>query len=170
MAVLKWFRQLVAFLVLAVCASAAGADSANEYQVKAAFLYNFLKFVEFPDAGDGPWILGIVGRNPFGDQLEETVRGKLVNGRPIAIRHFAHITDVEKCHVLFIPRAEFAKAATVARPGTLIVGESPGFLEAGGTINFYLEGNRVRFEIRAEAAHANGLHIGAQLLKLGSRQ
>jgi hypothetical protein len=145
----------------------ASGDTAPEYQVKAAFLYNFLKFVEWPeDKGSSAWVLGIVGRDPFGNQLEETVRGKQVNGRPIVVRHFARMAEVQACHIVFIPSAEFGRAGARSQPGVLLVGESPGFLDAGGAINFYLEDNRVRFGI--QASNAVGVRISAQLLKLGS--
>jgi hypothetical protein len=142
-----------------------------EYRVKAAFLFNFLKFIEWPAAtGDSPWVIGILGGDPFGGALEETVRGKLVNGRAIQVRRYAKSADVKECNILFIDHAEYERLGTPSQQGLLTVGEASGFLQSGGIVNFYLEDNRVHFEIRAAAAHSAGLRISAQLLKLGRVQ
>jgi hypothetical protein len=142
-----------------------------EYRIKAAFLFNFLKFVEWPAAaGDSPWVIGILGSDPFGGALEDTVRGKLVNGRAIQVRRYARPADVKECNILFIDRAESERLGTPAQQGLLTVGEASGFLQSGGIVNFYLEDNRVHFEIRATAAHSAGLRVSAQLLKLGRVQ
>jgi hypothetical protein len=152
---------------------ASSADDGLEYQVKAAFLFNFLKFVEWPGAPtDSSWVIGILGRDPFGGVLEQTVRGKTVNGRPVEVRRYARLADVKECNILFIGRADFERIVTptlpfLQQPGLLTVGEAPGFLKSGGIINFYLQENRVHFEIQPSAAHSAGLHVSAQLLKLG---
>jgi hypothetical protein len=139
-----------------------------EYQVKAAFLFNFLKFVEWPGAvNDSPWVIGILGHDPFGEVLENTVRGKLVNGRSVEVRRYTKVGDVKNCNILFIGRADFERMGTPVQDGLLTVGETSGFLKAGGIINFYLEDGRVHFEIRPSVAHATGLHVSAQLLRLG---
>ena len=161
----------IAVALLTIQAASATDDVHLEYQVKAAFLFNFLKFVQWPPTtADSPWVIGILGYDPFGGVLEQTVRGKIVNGRPVEIRRFARAADVKECNILFIGRADFER--TPAQPlfqqtGLLTVGESPGFLKSGGVINFYLQENRVHFEIQPSAAHSSGLHVSAQLLKLG---
>jgi hypothetical protein len=139
-----------------------------EYQVKAAFLFNFLKFVEWPAApNESPWVIGILGRDPFGEILDDIVRGKIVKSRTVEVRRFARSADVKDCNILFIGRSDFERMGTPVQPGLLTVGESPGFLKSGGVINFYLESNRVHFEIRPDVARLYGLHVSAQLLKLG---
>jgi hypothetical protein len=139
-----------------------------EYQVKAAFLFNFLKFVEWPPAAaDSPWVIGVLGRDPFQGAMEDTVRGKIVSGRRVEVRHYARPEDVKDCNILFIGRADSERMTTPVQPGMLTVGESPGFLNSGGIINFYLDDNRVHFEIRPEIAHAAGLRLSSQLLRLG---
>jgi hypothetical protein len=147
----------------------AGEDASRlEYQVKAAFLFNFLKFIEWPvGAADAPWVIGVLGHDSFGEVLDNTVRGKIVNGRSIQVRRFSRLGDVKNCHILFIGHADFDRSGAPVQPGLLTVGEAPGFLKSGGIINFYIEDNRVHFEIRAAAAHATGLRMSAQLLKLG---
>jgi hypothetical protein len=139
-----------------------------EYQVKAAFLFNFLKFVEWPTAaGDAPWVIGILGHDPFAGVLEDTVQGKMVSGRRVEVRRYIRPADVKDCNILFIGRADFERLGLPAQPGLLTVGEAPGFLKSGGMINFYLDENRVHFEIRPEVAHSAGLRVSSQLLKLG---
>jgi hypothetical protein len=139
-----------------------------EYQVKAAFLFNFLKFVEWPGpANDSPWVIGILGRDPFGEILDDIVRGKLVNSRTVEVRRFARSADVKDCNILFVGRSDFERMGTPVQPGLLTVGEAPGFLKSGGIVNFYLENNRVHFEIRSDAVRLSGLRVSAQLLKLG---
>jgi hypothetical protein len=160
---------LVALLTLSSlpCRAQDGADHL-EYQVKAAFLFNFLKFVEWPaNAGESAWVIGILGHDPFGDMLDQTVRGKLVNGRPIQVRRYTHAADAKDCNILFIGHVDFGHAGVPTQPGLLTVGEAPGFLKGGGIINFYIEDNRVHFEIRPEVARSSGLRVSSQLLKLG---
>jgi len=144
------------------------AGDALEYQVKAAFLFNFLKFVDWPPAAaDSPWVIGILGHDPFAGVLEDTVRGKMVSGRRVEVRRYTRSADVKDCNILFIGRADYERLGMPVQPGLLTVGESPGFLKSGGIINFYLDDNRVHFEIRPEVAHAAGLRLSSQLLKLG---
>ena len=166
-------RRAIATLLLAAqhASPAASGDARLEYRVKAAFLFNFLKFVEWPPGtGGAPWVIGLLGPDPFGDLLDETVRGKTLNGRTIEVRRFVRPGDVKNCQILFMSRIESERSAGNHLPapqGVLTVGESPGFLQAGGAVNFYLEDNRVHFEIRPSVARAVGLRVSSQLLKLG---
>jgi hypothetical protein len=153
-------------------AGAGRADASGplpEDQVKAAFLFNFLKFVDWPDkASQEPWVICVVGRGDFASLLEQTVGDRTVNGRKVIVRRFRHAGDAKDCHLLYIPAGESDPGAVPARPGLLTVGESPGFIESGGVIRLYVEANKVRFEIRPDAGHAAGLRISAQLMKLGT--
>jgi hypothetical protein len=161
----------LALLAVLGGAALAGADGpVPEDQVKAAFLFNFLKFVEWPGkAGEGPWVMGVVGPGEFANLLEQTVANRMVSGRKVIVRRFRRAADVKDCHILFIPRDDFdPRVAVPARAGLLTVGESQGFVEAGGVINLYVESNKVRFEIRVDAARAAGLRILPQLLSLGT--
>lgn len=159
-------------LLSPLCPGESGEDRL-EYQVKAAFLFNFLKFVEWPSvASDRPWVIGILGHNPFDGALEQTVRGKVVNGHPVEVRHYARPADVNHCNILFIGRGDYERTGAqleslFQEPGLLTVGEAAGFLKSGGIINFYLLDNHVHFEIRPALARSAGLHVSAQLLKLG---
>jgi hypothetical protein len=159
--------------LLAAPAAAAEPEITQEYQVKAAFLYNFTKFIEwpaaaFPDA-NSPIIVGVAGENPFGEELEKIVRDRKVNGRAIRI---VAVTDggiTEPLHVVFIPAAAergFARdIEALAGRGVLVVGETSRFLALGGTVQF-TDGDRVRFEISVAAAARGGLKVSAQLQKL----
>jgi len=161
-----------AALVAALCVGAR-AQSSLEYEVKAAFLFNFVQFVEWPGetmrAGE-PFRICLVGENPFGGLLARTVAGEQAAGRPIEIESIAADAPPSRCQVLFVPRTLAARAPTILRTvGTLpilTVGESARFLEAGGLVNFVVEGGHVRFDINAEAAAARGLRISSKLLRV----
>jgi hypothetical protein len=145
---------------------AIGQDVSLEYQVKAAYLYNFVKFVQWPDtARPGPLIICIAGRNPFGTVLAETIRDEVVNGRTLASRTI--LEPDPACQVLFVPDGAPPAYLRAARgTPTLTVGESPDFLEQGGIINFVKEGPNVRFAISTEAAAEAGLQVSSRLLRL----
>jgi hypothetical protein len=172
----------LSLLLWAMCAwPAAGqeAGAPSEYQVKAAFLYNFAKFVEWPaqtfPADDSPVVIGILGKNPFGEDLERTVRDKSINGRPLAVRSLASLDDpvLKHCQIIFIHPAEKGRLGEIlARlKGTpaLTVSETEGFTQSGGMINFVMEGRKVRFEINDAAAARAGLKISSKLLSLARK-
>lgn len=148
----------------------------TEYQVKAAFLYNFVKFVEWPAAAlpqNSPVRLCVLGQDPFGSDLESTVAGRVLNGRPLLIRRSERLEDLGACHVLFISSSERAGLATVLaalkEASVLTVGETDGFATQGGMIRLTLEENKVRFEINVQAAERARLRISSQLLRLAKR-
>ena len=157
---------LVVFVAATSLARAQGVP--EEYRVKAAFLYNFVKFVEWPaEAGSGPLTICVAGRNPFGTVLQNLVRGETtVDGRRIETRV---ILDPEStCHVIFVPDGAATRAYLRGAAGkaTLTVGESDTFIEQGGIANFFIERGNVRFEISPMAAEHAGLRISARLLQL----
>ncbi len=153
-----------------------GISSAGppEYRVKAAFLVKFTKFVEWPGekeaaSGNNPFIIGIIGRNPFEHHLEEIVSGHQIKGRNVEIRQIDDLENIAECHVLFVSRVLNVKvkeilSVTHGRP-ILTVGDIKGFAEKGGLINFYIEQEKVRFEINETEAHYSGLSISYLLLK-----
>jgi hypothetical protein len=146
-------------------------NSAKEYEVKAAFLFNFLRFVDWPnDASGGDYVIGVVGRDPFGSALEKTVQGKKVNGRGVVVKRLAWTGDLKKVHILFVPEGETSRGADELRSlrgsPVLVVGESPDFARSQGVVNFYLAGNTIRFEINPDAAKKSRLTISSQLLQL----
>jgi hypothetical protein len=145
----------------------------SEYQVKAAFLYNFVKFVDWPATPaeqEGPIELCVLGKDPFAGALERVVDGKTVNGRPLVIRRIGDIATVRTCHVLFVSASEAARVTEIlkaARAGSVLtVSEIDRFSERGGIITFLMEGQRVRFRINPKMAAAAGLRISSKLLQL----
>lgn len=143
-----------------------------EYHVKAAFLYNFLKFVEWPASTFGnpesPFVLCVLGHDPFEGALEETIRDRPVSGRSCLVRILADRRDLSGCHVVFASLFGEAEIAEViqraSRLPVLTVGETDRFEQAGGIIRFVVEENRVRFVINAAAARRAGLRLSSRLL------
>ncbi len=154
--------------------SGGSADSmAVEYQVKAAFLYNFTQFVTWPAAtpgGSGDFTIGILGPDPFGDALDRAARGKSVGSRKLVVRRFRGLDDLEPCEVLFVSSSDPIPVRSILDKvkGTpmLTVGETSGFTRQGGVIGFYIEGSKVRFEINVDAASRAGLQISSRMLSL----
>lgn len=159
-------------LLLAGSFSAALFAQAPEYQVKAAFLFNFAKFVEWPglDPASEPINLCVVGDDPFGGFLDQIVKGKVANGRAVEIRRIAATQKLEGCQIAFIPASERKRTPAIldrlGRTGVLTVGETEDFTRRGGVIGFYLDGNHVRFEVNTDAAGRAGLRISSKLLSL----
>ena len=154
-------------LVLVAAIASLGQAVSLEYRVKAAYLFNFARFVEWPvEAQNGPLTICVAGRAVFGDVLDETLRGESVNGRAVVARVL--LEPEPGCHVLFVPRGAAATAYIRAAQGqpVLTVGETPDFIALGGIANFIPEGNNVRFEINAGAADRAGLRISSRLLRL----
>ncbi len=147
----------------------------REYTIKAAYLYNFGRYVQWPDdAFDGsgaPLVIGVLGPDPFGDALNVVAQTKQVHGRRIVVRRFASMADYTPCHILFVARSvepEEQHEAMEKLRGSfgLLVGEAPGFAGEGGAINFFTQQNKIRFEINQKAAAGQGLKISSKLLKL----
>jgi len=149
----------------------------SEYQLKAAFLYNFAKFVEWPAAAlpqnGSPFVIGILGENPFNDDLKKTVAGKKILDHPITVVPLPNITAATNCHILFISSSEKNRLPeifqTLGQASVLTVGEMERFTQAGGIVNFVREGNKIRFEISDDAAKRAGLKISSKLLSLSVR-
>jgi hypothetical protein len=161
-------------IVLGVTLVAGLQGQVNEYQVKAFFLYNFARYVEWPSqsfkTANDPIVICILGQNPFGDALEQATTGKSIEGRPFVVREVVSIQPPCNCHILFVISSERKRfraiAATLKGFGILTVGETPGFTAEGGVINFKLEDGKVRFEINVDAAVQERLHISSKLLSL----
>lgn len=179
MALLKMNRPraagFIASVLLLLCGTrpAAQAGPSLEYQVKAVFLFNFTQFVEWPaDALSGaqsPFVIGVLGEDPFGDYLDETVRGESVNGRAIVVKRYRRVEEVRECRLLFISRSEADRLDQVfsALKGRdiLTVGDFEGFARRGGMIRFVMEKNKIRFRVNLEAARAGNLTISSKLLR-----
>lgn len=167
---------ILGLLGLTLAAGQARAATADEleYQVKAAFLYNFAKFVEWPAGAfkgpTDPMILCVAGADPFGESLDMVVRGETLNGRPLVVHRTRDAFEIRDCHVVFVPRSERGRQEKLLEDlrhrGILTVGETDGFLNGGGIIRFVLEQNKVRFDINLQAAESSGLRLSSKLLRL----
>jgi len=147
-------------------------QTVEEYELKAAFLLNFTRFVEWPPASfsNANFIIGIFGEDPFGRAIDEVTRGKAVNGHQIRIRRLKEPAEARECHLVFVTSTDNKKTqevldATNLSP-VLTVGESREFLNQGGTIRLSMDGNRVGIVINNAAAEAKGLKVSAKLLSL----
>jgi len=163
-------------LVLFLAALPLQAEPAREYQVKAAFLYNFVKFVEWPGQrpANEPIVIGLLDEDPFGGELEKVVGGHSVGGHLFVVRKVSTAADAAQTDVLFVGSAADAHYARLApelrMAAILTVGETAAFARAGGVIRFILDGDRVRFAVAPEAARTAGLKISVQLLRLAVSQ
>ena len=154
--------------------SALAAASVGESDVKAAFILNFIKFVEWPASAfsspEDPILISVVGKDPIGDSIDG-LNGKTVSGRRVVVRKARDLAALERCHVLFIGASEKAELApvlgAVQRWPALTVADFEGFAGRGGTIGFIRQENRVGFEINEESARKAGLKVNAKLLYLG---
>ena len=193
-------RYIFAVLMLVLLGGAiaprsrAGSEPSQEYKVKAAFLYNFVKFVDWPKEKMGdpndPITIGVIGKDPFGKAFEP-VKDKKVKGRKVVVKQFKSITElkklgesgkgeldkqiegVKKCHLLFVCSSEKESIKeildTLKDQSVLTVGDTNDFLESGGVINFVMEKQKVRFEISDSAAKRSKLKIRSQLLRLAKK-
>ena len=168
-------RALLLLLTPFVLAADIRANVSTEYKIKAAFLYNFAKFVEWPaerfDTETSPIVIGVLGENPFGPELEKIALERKVNGRPVSIVMLRSLAEEKSVHLLFVCAGQekrFAASDVVKRAGVLTVGESAVFAAAGGTITFTRPDDKVRFEINMDSANCAGMRISAQLQKLAS--
>ncbi len=143
-----------------------------EYRLKAAFLFNFAKFVEWPAAAfpEPRLNLCVLGEDPFGRLLDELVANEKIDGRPIAIERGTHLVELKNCHILFVSRSEKGRQKEIVEAlhddAVLTVGDSEGFLADGGMISFFLDANRVRFEIGRAAVDRAPLKVSSKLLRV----
>lgn len=160
--------------VIAPLAGPATARASREYQVKAVFLYNFARFVDWPDSAfpgtDGPLTIGLLGEDPFDGFLDSAVKGESKGARPIAVKRVDNAEEAKGCQILFIGRAQGAAVeALLARlkdKPILTVGETEPFFRAGGMIRFYMDKTRIRLRIHLDEVQAAKLTISAKLLRL----
>jgi len=152
-----------------------GPGRLSEYQVKAAYLYYFTTYVDWPPdtfsrSGDA-LVVGVLGEDPFGAILDDTLRGKAVGSRRLVVKRIGNIREARECHLLFISASERDRLATIFKgldgAAILTVGEIDHFASRGGQIAFRMEDKKVRFDINVAAVERARLKISAQLMKLG---
>ncbi|HEY8896619.1 MAG TPA: YfiR family protein [Niastella sp.] len=146
-------------------------DKASEYNLKAAFIYNFTKFIEWKMIStDNEFVIGIIGASPIYDPLAEVIKTETVDGKKIIIKQFNKAADISDCHILFISRSagsalEDILAKTTGK-GMLIVSEQDGYAKSGTALNFVIVNRKLKFEANVKAINAAGLAASSQLLKL----
>ena len=166
---------LLAFLLGSLLPGAAGAGEFDEYAVKAAYLYNFAKYVEWPPgtfaSADAPLLICIVGDNPFGDALA-ALSGKMIENHPVEISRLSVTTDLNPCHIVFVSRAEQGRLKALltrlARQPILTVSDISDFAQTGGMIGLVEADQRIRFDINLTATRQAHLKLSSQLLKLAT--
>ena len=147
---------------------------ATEYQVKAAFLYNFAKFVEWPSGTFGSSSstlqICVFGQETLTSDLTQIISGKTVNGHPLEVKQVARLQEMQGCHVVFAAVTDRTQIKSILEglrgSSVLTVGDTSGFAEQGGMINFVLDHDHVQFEVNAKAAEEAGLHISSRLLSV----
>ena len=170
-----WTAGLFACLALRAPAAdpSSSAYPAAEYQVKAAFLFNFAQFAEWParafPKARAPLVIGILGEDPFGAYLDELVKDEKVGERPLSVRRCRAARDIAGCHILFISRSEAGRLDQIMRPlkgqGILTVSDADNFTREGGMIRLVTDNGKIRLRINVEAAKACGLTISSKIIR-----
>ena len=171
-------RTRVAISALLLCAvafhAARAAAPPNEYALKSVFLYNFCRFMDWPDAAFGgpndPIVIGVFGEDPFGPLLDEAVRGETFRGRSIRIEHYRSAREIGRCHLLFVGASEAGRLneilSAVAGRSIVTVGESEEFIERGGMIALVADRNRVRLVMNPQTLRAARIDVSSKLLRV----
>ncbi len=174
---MKWALGAICSLVIATAAQGATTSGPSRYEVTAAYLFNFSKFVEWPQGtfaeATDPIAICVLGESPLEPLLDEAVKGKRVSGREIVVRKTASLSKTSGCHILFLApsepeRLDDALARLADRP-VLTVSDADSVADRGAVIGLTLENRRVRFEVNMAAAGRAGLKLSSQLLKVAAR-
>ena len=168
------FLCMLALLAGAIPAARAQDAPTRGYQVKAVFLYHFTQFVDWPAEAfvspGSPIVIGILGRDPFGTFLDETVRNETIKGRPIVVRRYDVVSEVDGCHILFISSSERSRMgrtlSALEGDPVLTVADLADFTRDGGMVQFRTQEGKIRLKINVDASRAAGLAISSRLLSL----
>ncbi len=160
-------------LVVNLALHAQTADS-KEAQVKAVFLFNFTQFVEWPASSFSdsktPLIIGVLGDDPFGTFLEQTIQNEKINNHPLVIQHYHNVEEIKTCHILFINFSNKEQLEQIFKTlngrNILTVGDTRNFILKGGMIRFFTDDDKIKFQINPEAAKEANLVISSKLLRL----
>ena len=165
----------LAWGLLACPCSWAQRPKPSDYQVKAAYLYNFGRFVEWPRVAttkSGPFTVCVLGHDPFGSTLDATMAGETIAGRNVVAKRISVPEESVNCEILFLSAAEAGRLNKIMegldKAAVLTVSDMPQFAQRGGMIQFVLEGNQVRFEVNLTATQHAGLTLSSDLLKVAT--
>jgi hypothetical protein len=176
----RWRRTLLGFLIVGgYTAAAFGTDAGGfinrEYEIKAGFLYHFSNYIDWPttdfETPASPFVIGVYRDNPFGAALDKIASRKKVHGRPIEVRLIQSVEEAFHCQILFVPKSvpvsdqTAVVRATIDHP-VLVVGEVDDFVARGGNVQFFVEGNKVRFAVGATSLKRDDLKVSSKLLAL----
>lgn len=145
----------------------------REYQIKAVFLFNFTQFVDWPTnafaGATAPLVIGVLGTDPFGKDLDEVVHGEKIKGHSLVVQRYDRVEDIKDCHVLFISHSEKSRLeqilAALKGRSTLTVADAEGFARRGVMVRFVTQKRKIRLRINLEAAKAAGLTLSSKLLR-----
>ncbi len=175
----RFLAILVLFLPMIATSALAQQAHPTESQVKAAYLYNFGKFVRWPanNSNADSIAICVLGKDPFGDVLDSTVTGASISGKKITVKRIVSAPDISKdiapCSILFVSVSEEARLAPLLaaaqRQGMLTVSDIPHFAERGGIIGLVMQENRIRFEVNRGAAEQSHVALSSELLKVAVR-
>ena len=165
---------LYALIAFALGNLAAQAQVSREYQLKAVFLYNFAQFTEWPEDAfadeKSPITIGVLGTDPFGPALNDTIRGETVRGRPLVVEHYRRADEIKTCHILFVSQAEIRHWEDIVKgmkgKPILTVADADGASSSGAVIRFAVENNKVHFRINQDAARQANLTLSSRLLRV----
>jgi len=169
-----WFLTV---LISCCCTTLNGQEGVVEYRFKAVYLLNFLQFTSWPDSAFrdkdySPIIVGIMGNDPFGKILDETMLPEKIDNHPIVIKRLSSTKEIEKCHMLFVSRSEQKRLSqilqSVGDKPILTVSDIPDFAESGGIIQLYVQDNKLKFSINLNSLNSSGVQISSKLLRLAT--
>jgi hypothetical protein len=167
-----WF-MMSTLLVFSGLDLAAQTAISTEYKIKAAFLYNFSQFVDWPAEAfaeaQTPLVIGVIGEDPFGAYLDEIVRGETGNNHPLVVQRYQKVEEIKTCHILFVSQSESKKLEQILTSlkdrRILTVSDVESFAQHGGMIRFVTEKNKIRFRVNLETTKAANLTISSKLLR-----
>ena len=171
-----WLVVVIASGLLGVPGLHAQHSKPTDFQVKAAYLYNFGRFIEWPanvaPAKTGSFNICVLGEDPFGPALDATLGGETIGSQKVAARRISSPRESGDCRILFISSTEANRLnkiiESVDKTAVLTVSDAPQFSQHGGMIQFVLEGNRIRFEVNLSATQRAGLTLSSELLKVAT--
>ena len=165
---------LFAFALLQGSTPVLAQATSREYQLKAVFLFNFTQFVEWPanafENDQSPLVIGVVGENPFGIYLEQTISGEKINGHPLEVQYYKTEEELKTCHILFINMREAKKLeqalTAVSGKNTLTISDQTDFLKLGGMIKFMTNNNKIKLQVNMDACKESKMVLSSKLLRL----
>ena len=164
---------LIALLLAEYGVSAEPNEKPSEYEIKATYLYNFGKFVRWPQSANPTFDICILGRDPFGSTIDSLVTGESIDGKPIRVIRLNSAAGAATCRIVFVSDSEEGELGptldALAHTQALTVSDMRGFTSHGGMVQFVQQGGRIRFEVNRTAAEAHGLTMSSELLRVAAR-